>query len=256
MTRQGNSLSKIIREAWDGSDLTNLVKNSPLAATGVHFSLIGHTTREELLRNLTSTEIANGFANRILWCMVRRSKLVPEGDPFPPELLTSYGARIAGIVEWARTIGEVKRDRLAKELWNGVYGPLSEGRPGLSGMILNRSESQVLRLSLVYALLDRSNAITVSHLRAALAVWDCCESSVLFVFGDRTGSPVADRILDELKAKGELTRDEVVNLFSRHKTDEVDRDLAMLLRIGKISMEQRSTGGRPATVYRMATKAR
>ena len=44
---------------------------------------IGHITVEELRRNLTETETSNGFANRFLWCCVRRSKLLPEGGLYP-----------------------------------------------------------------------------------------------------------------------------------------------------------------------------
>lgn len=66
MNREGNSLSGVLRTAWDDGNLSTLTKNSPLRATGAHFGLIGHTTKEELLRYLDSTERGNGFANRIL----------------------------------------------------------------------------------------------------------------------------------------------------------------------------------------------
>src|SRR5262249_50644182 len=77
--RDGNTLSAIMRQAWDSGDLQSLVKNSPAKATGAHISIIGHTTDEELLRSLTSTQAANGFGNRILWTCTRRSKILPRG---------------------------------------------------------------------------------------------------------------------------------------------------------------------------------
>lgn len=137
-----------------------------------------------------------------------------------------------------------------------VYRQLSADRPGLSGAILNRAEAQTLRLSLIYALLDQSPVIHVEHLRAAIAVWDVCEQSVFVIFGNRTGDPIADRILDELAGCDELTRDEIGNLFNRHRTGEVDRSLSMLERIGRIMRDSRPTKGRPITVYRLARKAR
>ena len=49
------------------------------AITDAHVSIVGHITKAELLRHLTETEAANGFANRFLWLMVRRSKKLPFG---------------------------------------------------------------------------------------------------------------------------------------------------------------------------------
>src|SRR5262249_43844809 len=77
--RTGNTLSAMLRQAWDSGDLGTLTKNSPARATGAHVSLVGHITADELRRYLTATEQANGFANRHLWICVKRSKELPEG---------------------------------------------------------------------------------------------------------------------------------------------------------------------------------
>ena len=79
MGRDGNTLSPIIRRAWDNGNLSSLVKNSPCRATGALISIIGHITAEELRRYLDRTEAGNGFANRFLFVCVRRSKMLPEG---------------------------------------------------------------------------------------------------------------------------------------------------------------------------------
>ena len=52
------------------------------------------------------------------------------------------------------------------------------------GAILGRAEAQVLRLALIYALLDGSAFIDEPHMLAALACWDYAEASARFVFGD------------------------------------------------------------------------
>src|SRR5262249_7847753 len=77
MERHGNTLSTNIRNAWDGLVLQTMTKNSPLKATGAHVSIVGHITKDELRSRLTRTDIANGFANRFLFCLVKRSKLLP-----------------------------------------------------------------------------------------------------------------------------------------------------------------------------------
>jgi hypothetical protein len=79
MTREGNTLSAIARQAWDGGTLQVLTRNSPMKATDAHVSIIGHITKSELGRHLTETETANGFANRFVWLLVKRSKILPFG---------------------------------------------------------------------------------------------------------------------------------------------------------------------------------
>src|SRR5262249_29432197 len=75
--REGNTLSEIIRQAWDDGRLSPLTKNNPLKATGAHISILAHITTQELLVRLDDTSKANGFANRFLWALVRRSKELP-----------------------------------------------------------------------------------------------------------------------------------------------------------------------------------
>jgi len=80
MAREGNTVSPVLRSAWDSGHLRSLTKNFPAKSTDAHISIIGHITRTELRRLLTETESANGFANRFLWLAVRRSKCLPEPD--------------------------------------------------------------------------------------------------------------------------------------------------------------------------------
>ena len=42
--REGNTLSPIIRTAWDTGDLRTMTKNSPEKATGAHITILGHIT--------------------------------------------------------------------------------------------------------------------------------------------------------------------------------------------------------------------
>ena len=66
-SRDGNILSSVIRDAWDGKTLRGLSKTSPSKASGAHISIIGHITREELLANLAQGDATNGVGNRFLW---------------------------------------------------------------------------------------------------------------------------------------------------------------------------------------------
>jgi hypothetical protein len=253
MAREGNSLSGVVRQAWDSGNLSTLTRNNPLRATGAHVSIIGHTTRDELLRSLSAIEQCNGFGNRFLWLLAKRSKILPQGATVPEETMARLAEQVAKAVSFASYTGRVIRDEPANELWDRIYEPLSEGRPGLAGAVLNRAEAQVLRLSLIYALLDCSKLIKVEHLQAAIAVWDYVEGSVRYVFGDKTGNPVADRIMDALRdSEDGLTEDDIGLLFGSRKTEEKNLALEELLRLRRVTRESKQTGGRPETVWRAA----
>jgi hypothetical protein len=246
--RQGNVLSSVCRDAWDHGDLGTLTKNSPTQATGAHVSIIGHITMQELKQYLTRTEAGNGFGNRFLWFCVKRSKVLPEGGRIHEVNFTPFLQQLREAIAFATGAGEVTRTPEARELWAQVYPDLSEGKPGMVGAMTSRAEAQVLRLSMIYTLLDGERAVRTDHLQAALAIWGYCEASVQYVFGRSLGDPVADTILEALRATPNgLTRTEISNnLFSRHESAErIQQAIGDLFRRGFIGIETISTGGRP-----------
>ncbi len=248
--REGSTLSPVLRQAWDGQDLRTMTKNSPAVATAPHVSIMGHITQDELLRYLDSTEAANGFGNRFLWLCVRRSKTLPEGSVLPEEELRTLANRTHAALAFAHRCGAVQRDEEARALWAEVYPDLSEGRPGLCGVVTARAEAQVLRLSLLFALLDESRAIRSQHLTAALAFWDYADASARFIFGDATGDPIADRVLRELRTTGAMTQTDIVNLFHRHaNAARIGAALDTLVQAHLIDGIEQLTGGRAARVW-------
>lgn len=250
MGREGNTLSAMIRQAWDDGDLSPLTRNNPIKSTGAHITLITSITQQELLSRLDENNKANGFANRFLWAVVERSKELPEGAKIPDRIILSLTEKLTQAVTFARRGGIVTRDEDARDAWAKVYGPLSAGRPGLTGAILSRAEAQVLRLSVLYALLDSSLVVRLEHLKAALAVWEYCESSTRAIFGNRLGDPTADRILDALRSAGTegLTDNDIYELFGRHRsTGERDRALNLLRDLKLVRSQVETTGGRPRT---------
>jgi DNA replicative helicase MCM subunit Mcm2 (Cdc46/Mcm family) len=134
--------------------------------------------------------------------LVRRSKCLPEGGNLDEDKLNDLVMRTHRVIEFARTAELVTRDDDARKLWCDFCPDLSEGKPGLLGAITARAEAQVLRLSVIYALLDLSTKVRPQHLRAALALWKYSERSATWIFGTATGDPNADRILSALRAAG------------------------------------------------------
>jgi hypothetical protein len=213
--------------------------------------LIAHITKDELLRRLSDVEIANGFGNRILWVCTRRSKELPFGGGS-----INFGqipSRLTEATEFARKAGNTRMrfDGAASDLWEEGYHDLSEGKPGLFGAVTGRAEAQVVRLSLLYALLDRAAEIRTEHLRAALAVWRYCEDSARYIWGNLLGDQTADAMLQAIRASvNGLTRLEVYNLFSGHKPAlELDRASAVLVERGLIRTQKEESNGRPTLRY-------
>jgi len=248
MRREGNTLSPVLRSAWETGKLTTLVKNNPACATDAHVSIVGHITRAELRRLLTETDMANGFGNRFLWVAVKRSKCLPEGGQLP--LLADLQTRLQRAIEFGKSVvDKITRSDAARELWASVYPELSEGKPGLLGAVISRAEAQVLRLSCIYALLDCSNVVEVPHLQAALALWRYCEDSARWIFEVGTGDEHADRILAALKVAGQtgLSRSEITaDVFNRHATKfDIDQALQLLRSMKLTTVIYETTQGRP-----------
>jgi hypothetical protein len=222
MKRQGNTLSELLRELWDTADARSMSKNSPGKATGAMLSVLCHITADELRRELTDIEAANGFSNRFLWVYSKRSQLLSRGGQLDAHALDDIAGELRRAQQAASVVGVVDFDGAAWELWDQHYERLTGDRPGLGGSILARGAPQVVRLSLVYALLDRASEIRRDHLEAALAVWAYCEASVQLIFGHASGYPDADRALEFIR-EGEAagrTKTEIRDLFGRNKPTE------------------------------------
>lgn len=253
ISRDGNILGVTIREAWDTGNLHPLTKNSRIKATGAHIGIVGHITRDELLRLLGATEQANGFANRFIWNAVRRSKIIPNPTGVPHGILQSLRARVADAAAFSKGLGEVRRNIEAEHLWTDIYPDLSEGKPGLLGAVLGRSEAQVMRIALIYALMDQSTHVRAVDLKAALALWDFSEASVRWVFGNKVGDPTSDRILEALRYRRELSETDIHELFKRHTPAvEISRALDMIQGLGLAQSIAEQTAGRPRIVWRPA----
>lgn len=252
LAREGNTLSPVIRNGWDSKRLQALVRNSPLRASSAHVGIVAHITKDELLRYLNATELANGFFNRFLLVAVKRSKLLPFGGTLTDQHLDRLKHKLAGALAHARTCGQLTFDPEARERYSSIYEQLSAPQPGMFGAATGRAEAHTIRLALIYALLDSSQTIALPHLEAALAVWRYAHDSTRWVFGDSLGDPTADDIWALAKERTHgISRTEVRDLFSRNKkAREIDRALATLVDAGRLQRHQSNDGtGRPAEIW-------
>jgi hypothetical protein len=250
--RDGSTLSPVLRDAWDSGRLAVTTRKDPLVATGAHIGVVAHVTLEELRARLTSLDIANGFANRFLFTCVRRSKKLASGGTLDEATRRKLGTKVGEALRSARTRTVLSRTPTGDAAWRSVYENLPEP-PGLFGAVTARADAQLLRLSLVSALLDKGERIHDPNIEAAVAVWRYAEASAAHVFGGVLGSDLADRLLEELRAiypQG-LNREAQHGLFSRNTTAAaLDAARTSLVRLKlAVEREEQSPGRHPWVLY-------
>ena len=199
-SRDGSILSSVIRDAWDSGELSNLTKEKPLRAQGAHISLVADITDDELRKKLSETEKTNGFLNRFLVFCTRRSRRLPHGGSLTDFDFATIVSQLSAALDAARSRrGRVCRTAAGDLWWEQWYNAVPD-EIGLLAAVTARAEAQVLRLSLIYALLAPAPFIDVHHLRAAGAVWDYAHASARYVFGESLGDNKAERLLEEARA--------------------------------------------------------
>ena len=168
MARSGNTLSALLRKAWESGDLATTTK-FPLKASGAHIGMVAHVTPDDLHQHLTPYEMANGLMNRFLIVHLTRRQLLPHGGR--PVGLSPLVALLHQVLAHSVTLSLIDREPEANYMWEQVYGPLVEHRDGVAGKVIQRRRAHVLRLSATYAAFDGLPKVNTEHLMEALAVW-------------------------------------------------------------------------------------
>jgi Protein of unknown function (DUF3987) len=262
--RKDNQMSEVVRLAWDEpQELYLRGKISPSNATAPHISVIGHITPTDLQATMSNPDTFNGFANRFLWVASQRAKSIP----FPkrvkwkdhPEILADIRGALNDFGPNRAMTGvesddtELTLDRSGIQEFTRIYHDInakSAKATSVMGALLARAKPHVLRLALIYAMLDRSREITCDHFKAAEAIWDYCVASALWSFGGKTGNHLADKILWLLKRESKgLTRTDINNALRRNVSgQEISEALALLRASGQADFEVTKPKG--VTVHR------
>lgn len=266
--RDGNILSQIMRESFDSGNLQTLTRGDPLRADGAHICICGHVTPEELRKRLSETDMANGFGNRFLWLYVESDRILPDSPRIPEAVIQQFADRLLDILKhltrggWqldadfepikhAKPKEIIEKDKEARKLWHQVYPYLRSPKHGLQGAMLARGDAIVLRLSLIYALLDKSNTIGRKHMEAALAVWRYNEESVRMIFSNKSGDSLQDKLFSLISKEPMYTKQ-----FYEHVNKpaaEVNGALAYMESIDLIrkTVIRQEGAGRPATLWEL-----
>lgn len=252
--REGNTLSTVIRVAWDSGNFDPLTKNKKIKATGAHVGWVSHITNQELNEKMTKCEAFNGFANRILWIFSSRRGSLPNPGPMPEAELTPMKEKLVEILDFCRNLNhgsEITLSSGALTAWENMYEPkLMKNKPGLLGILVARSSAQVRRLAMLFALLDKQTIISTEHLNQAVTVWEYSLESARYIFDVTYINPDQKKIRKALEEKGELTKTEISNLFGRHlSTDKIGKLLSDMVSNKIIKIEKRRTKAKKPVTY-------
>jgi len=251
MQRDTNTLADVVREAWDYGNMSVKTKNNPLKATGAHVSIIGNITQRELGHRLTQVDRENGFANRFLWISSYRKLIVPRGVKL--DLNSKERLKFDLIDVLKKGDHQYFFSTEAALLYDEIYYKLARETPGMAGDILARGEALILRISVIYAWLDKSEKIEIHHLRAALACYNYFEKSVFQIFGDSFGDWRVDKLWKAIKSRKEINMTEVYLLFNNKITEEeLNEIFEVLIGYDLIEFETQKTGiGRPIEIVKI-----
>lgn len=250
MGREGSTLSPILRDAWDGAPLGRTLARQDDLIHEHHVGLLAHITPRELRARLDSVERDNGFANRFVWLMVRRQRLVPFPQP-PDKLVQGLWPPVARAIAHARTPQAMTWTPDAASVWEQFYTEQAERRySGMLGAISARAEAQVTRLALVYALVDAEDAVDVPHLDAAREVWRYAVDSARYIFGDSTGNRHADVLLGWL-ASGEVAWSEAKRELGMRTAADMQEVVNVLVSAGLAELGEQPRAGAPGRPVRV-----
>jgi hypothetical protein len=218
--------SAILRSCWDSENLQNQSKGSPETASDIHVSFIGHITPRELELEVSKARIVihNGFMNRFLIFYSHTDEVVPVPRLLDQQFITdrlrlsppkSPSQFLLGSIEPPIPIN--LEDKAIEKYRDFCY----RSRPDESNGLFVRSRSQVLRLAMIYSIIDQSKSIEVKHIESALALWDYHKESVTHLFSKYSRD--ARKLLAVLKDSPK-TRTDITRMFNNNKsTKDINR---------------------------------
>ena len=259
MRRQDSILGSIIRQAWDKGSIASPSKNNEVVSSAAHISIVAATSQDELLEQVYHVDAQNGTLNRFLFACAQRSKYLPEGGKFEDlyqspqwsDLQNRFYKNIHDATHGSEL--HLKRQSDTQDDWGrnlysnrGLYKKLSEPRIGLWGSVTARTPQQVIRLSLISAIINGHTHMENPDQQAAAEYWRYCDDSAKYIFGDRLEDMRAAKILQTLRElPNGMTKRQMYETWRHDPKEDLDASLTLLEKVGLAYRRMEQTGGRP-----------
>ena len=250
-----NILSSVIRDAWDGKNLSQLIKNNKDVATNPHISIVAHITSEELMEKISRNDLFNGFANRFLWVYAIRTKELAIPKKTDKSDINDIINSLNDVIKWIDNYKslDIRWHESTVSIYERYYSELTQDLDGDVGKVTSRAAPYVVRLSTLIAVLDKSIEIMPKHLEFAMSLWRYCFKSADFIFGNDIGQKEVNKILQALvENKNGLNKKDLFKLFNNHiKKEKLDSILSYLIQTQKIQKTIRINDNREISFYEL-----
>ena len=221
--RDGNTLSAAIRDLYDGRSVYPLIKTNKMGATDPHIAIWGNITPSELVELVSERELSNGSFNRYITIFAERYNLVSMPEPTPHHKVLEYALKCLDVIEWAKgSYPDYKNTRQAclsddaKQAYDQIYKRIESRNNGNLSDILVRLSTNLLRMALTLAIIDKSLVIEVVHIRVAYEWSLFSDASVRYIFAAKNDlvqqgkiEANAAKIINFLKLNKSATRTEL-----------------------------------------------
>jgi hypothetical protein len=252
MKREGNSLSQVLRQAWEGGDLSTLTVNARIAPES-HVGILAHITPDEFRTKLSDADMAGGTYNRFLPLAVAWSKALPDSTGADPTLISSLANGLADRLTAGARLGALDLAEDARPLWRQLYLEFNTDthHPKVAQFV-SRALPYCKRIAGIHAALDGVEAIHNAHLVAAAALVRYSIDSARALFVDTVTPAKLVAWIVEAGEAGRTKTDITSGLFKGKPPADLGAVLNQLVDAGRITLAQHrppSGKGRSIGVY-------
>jgi len=179
-SREGNTLSAILRDAYDGRDLATNAKVSPVRATTPHVNVAGSITPKELHAKASAIDVAGGLLNRFLPVYSARCRTIANPSPLDQAKLLTVASRLranverllaarGGIDESSDGVVPIALSEAARARWAEIYLDITNRSypDDALAKLAARSDQHVLIVAALLAAINGEVTVELAALEAA-----------------------------------------------------------------------------------------
>lgn len=232
--RDGSTVTECYRNAWDGVPLEINTSQRSIRSTDYCVSLIAHITPKELRSLVSDIDSSNGYLNRFMFCLISGG----EPKPFPESfdrVNFSFINEFSELLSFINSMdnGEVVLADNAKDLYLEIYNEFYYRSEDKITELISRNTQHLLKMAMLYAIIDQSPVISNEHLKAAKALIDYSAASIQELFGNDILSKKESKVLKYLSTqegkstRGKIQSDCFKNNSSKEELDSIQESLIM-----------------------------